>query len=202
MSLLAALMARPGNLKLQFPAAIQLDFRRVGSTLLKLGVGKSQRKRAMRALRSSRGWLRQNLGSSNAEQVHQVRAHCAPDSQERCAFARGSCTALGHEDLRLGATVTQEAFVQIVVSQLKESATREEFVELHRQTAEWMAEHPDCLSYEVFEGSKGAIADRIVWSSKAGALRANEEYARTEIAADMQRIVASYTNFFGTPVLF
>ena len=64
MSLLAALMDRPGNLKLLFPAVIQLDFRRVGSTLLKLGVGKSQRRRGMRALRSSRGWLRRNLGSS------------------------------------------------------------------------------------------------------------------------------------------
>lgn len=98
--------------------------------------------------------------------------------------------------------MTQEAFVQIVVSQLKESATREEFVALHRQTADWMAAHPDCVSYEVFEGAKGAIADRIVWSSQAGALRGNEDYAKTEIAAGMQRIVASYTNFFGTPVNF
>jgi hypothetical protein len=98
--------------------------------------------------------------------------------------------------------VTQETLVQIVVSQLKESATREEFVELHRLTAEWMAAHPDCVSYEVFEGAKGAIADRIVWSSKAGAMRGNEEYANTAIAAGMQRIVASYTNFFGTPVHF
>jgi hypothetical protein len=95
-----------------------------------------------------------------------------------------------------------EEFIQIVVSQLSESATREEFVELHRQTAEWMADHPDCASYEVFEGSNGAIADRIVWSSKAGALRGNEEYAKTAIGAGMQRIVASYTNFFGTPVQF
>ncbi len=63
-----------------------------------------------------------------------------------------------------------------------------------------MAEHPDCISYEVFEGSKGAIADRIVWSSRAGALRGNEEYARTDIAAGMQRIIASYSNFFGAPV--
>lgn len=98
--------------------------------------------------------------------------------------------------------MTQENFVQIVVSQLTDSATREEFVELHRQTAEWMAEHPDCISYEVFEGARGAIADRIVWSSKAGALRGNEDYAKTIIAAGMQRIVASYTNFFGTPVHF
>jgi hypothetical protein len=96
--------------------------------------------------------------------------------------------------------VPDKPFVQIVVSQLKESATREEFVDLHRQTAHWMAEHPDCLSYEVFEGSKGAIADRIVWSSKAGALRGNQDYATTEIAAGMQRIISSYTNFFGEPV--
>ena len=98
--------------------------------------------------------------------------------------------------------MTQEAFVQIVVSKLKDSATREEFVELHRQTSEWMAAHPDCVSYEVFEGDKGDIADRIVWSSKACALRGNEEYAKTAIAAGMQRIVASCTNFFGTPVHF
>jgi hypothetical protein len=98
--------------------------------------------------------------------------------------------------------VTEEAFVQIVVSQLKGSATRDEFIELHRQTAEWMAKHPHCISYEVFEGAKGAIADRIVWSSKAGALRGNEDYAKTEIAAGMQRIVESYNNFFGTPVIF
>ena len=98
--------------------------------------------------------------------------------------------------------VTQEPFVQIVVSQLKGSATRDEFVELHRQTADWMAAHPDCVSYEVFEGAKGAIADRIVWSSKAGALRGNEEYAKTSIAAGMQQIVASYSSFFGTPVHF
>jgi hypothetical protein len=91
-------------------------------------------------------------------------------------------------------------FVQIVVSQLKESATREQFIELHRQTAVWMAAHPDCVSYEVFEGGKGAIADRIVWSSKEGALRANEAYAKTEIASEMETIVASYTNFFGVPV--
>jgi hypothetical protein len=98
--------------------------------------------------------------------------------------------------------MTQAVFVQIVISQLNDSASREEFVELHRQTADWMAEHPDCVSYEVFEGSMGAIADRIVWSSKAGAMRGNEEYAKTAIAAGMQRIVASYTNFFGTPVDF
>lgn len=98
--------------------------------------------------------------------------------------------------------MTEDAFVQMVVSQLKESATRDEFVELHRRTAEWMADHPDCVCYEVFEGSKGTIADRIVWSSKAGALRGNEEYAKTDIAADMQGIIASYTNFFGVPVRF
>jgi len=98
--------------------------------------------------------------------------------------------------------VSQEAFVQIVVSELKESATRDEFLKLHRETAEWMAVHPDCVSYEVFEGAKGAIADRIVWSSKAGAQRGNEEYAKTAISAGMERIVASYTNFFGTPVEF
>jgi len=98
--------------------------------------------------------------------------------------------------------VIDETFVQIVVSQLTNSATREEFLDLHRQTAEWMAKHPDCVSYEVFEGAKGAIADRIVWSSKAGALRGNEEYAKTSIATGMQRIVASYNNFFGTPVHF
>ena len=98
--------------------------------------------------------------------------------------------------------IPKDALVQIVVSQLKDSATREEFVELHRQTAAWMAAHSDCVSYEVFEGAKGAIADRIVWSSKAGAMRGNEEYAKTEIAAGMQRIVASYNNFFGTPVAF
>ena len=63
--------------------------------------------------------------------------------------------------------MTQEVFVQIVVSQLNDSATREEFVELHKQTADWMARHPDCVSYEVFEGQKGAIADRIVWSSES-----------------------------------
>ena len=96
--------------------------------------------------------------------------------------------------------MSDKPFVQIVVSQLKESASREEFVDLHRQTAQWMALHPDCLSYEVFEGSKGAIADRIVWSSKAGAMRGNQEYAITQIAAGMQRIIASYNNFFGEPV--
>jgi quinol monooxygenase YgiN len=96
--------------------------------------------------------------------------------------------------------VSDKPFVQIVVSQLKESATREEFVDLHRQTAQWMAQHPDCLSYEVFEGSKGAIADRIVWASKAGAMRGNQDYASTDIAAGMGRIIASYNNFFGEPV--
>ena len=95
-----------------------------------------------------------------------------------------------------------ETFVQIVVSQLKASATREQFIELHRQTAEWMAAHPDCSGYEVFEGAKGAIADRILWSSKAGAIRGNEEYAKTSIAVGMQAIVESYDNFFGTPVHF
>ncbi|HMN46873.1 MAG TPA: hypothetical protein PKE27_20005 [Povalibacter sp.] len=63
-----------------------------------------------------------------------------------------------------------------------------------------MAKHPDCISYEVFEGAKGAIADRIVSSSKAGALRGNEDYANTEIATGMQRIVERYSSFFGTPV--
>jgi hypothetical protein len=96
--------------------------------------------------------------------------------------------------------VSTTPFVQIVVSQLKESATRDEFVELHRQTAQWLAGHPECVSYEVFEGLKGAIADRIVWISKSGALRGNEEYAKSDIAAGMQRIVASYSNFFGVPV--
>jgi hypothetical protein len=98
--------------------------------------------------------------------------------------------------------VPGESFVQIVVSQLKASATREQFVDLHRQTAEWMMAHSDCISYEVYEGTKGAIADRIVWSSKAGAMRGNEDYAKTSIAAGMQTIVESYTNFFGTPVRF
>jgi hypothetical protein len=96
--------------------------------------------------------------------------------------------------------MTNSPFVQIVVSQLRAAATRDEFVELHRQTAQWMQQHPDCLSYEVFEGSKGAIADRIVWASKSGALRGNEDYAKTDIAAGMQRIVESYSNFFGVPV--
>jgi quinol monooxygenase YgiN len=90
--------------------------------------------------------------------------------------------------------------VQIVVSQLKPSVARDEFVKLHRQTAEWMMLHPDCLRYEVFEGRHGAIADRIVWRSEAGAKCGNEQYALTDIAAGMQRIVASYQNFFGTPV--
>ena len=98
--------------------------------------------------------------------------------------------------------MTGEPFVQMVISQLRDTASREEFVELHRKTAQWMAEHPDCVSYEVFEGSKGAIADRIVWSSKAAALRGNQEYAQTDIAAGMQRIVASYTNFFGEQLHF
>jgi hypothetical protein len=40
-----------------------------------------------------------------------------------------------------------------------------------------------------------------MWSSKAGALRGNEDYAKTEIAAGMQRIIESYNNFFGTPVV-
>jgi hypothetical protein len=93
-------------------------------------------------------------------------------------------------------------FVQIVVSQLKDTATREEFIELHRQTSEWMKVHPDCLGYEVFEGAKGAIADRILWSSHEGAIRGNEDYARTSIAAGMQRIIQSYSNFFGKPVSF
>ena len=92
--------------------------------------------------------------------------------------------------------------MQIVISQLKPSASREEFIELHRQTAEWMKAHDECVSYEVFEGTKGAIADRIVWTSKAGAMRGNEDYARTEIATGMQRIIASYTNFFGERVEF
>ena len=96
----------------------------------------------------------------------------------------------------------KDLYVQIVVSQLTSSVSREEFVELHRQTAEWMSRHPDCVSYEVFEGEQGAIADRIVWSSKAGATRGNQDYAKTDIASGMQRIVASYTNFFGTPVVF
>jgi hypothetical protein len=98
--------------------------------------------------------------------------------------------------------MTEKPFVQIVISQLKASASREEFIELHRQTAEWMSRHPDCISYEVFEGSDGAIADRIVWASKGGARRGNEDYAKTGIAAEMQRIVASYSNFFGEPVRF
>ena len=95
-----------------------------------------------------------------------------------------------------------ETFVQIVVSQLRSTATRDEFLELHRQTAQWMAAHPDCISYEVFEGTKGAIADRIVWATQAGARRGNEDYAKTAIAAGMQRIVESYDTFFGTPVSF
>ena len=91
-------------------------------------------------------------------------------------------------------------YVQIVVSQLKPSARRDAFIDLHRQTAEWMAKHRDCVSYEVFEGQQGAIADRIVWKSKAGAMRGNQEYAATGIARGMQEIVANYTNFFGVPV--
>ena len=93
-------------------------------------------------------------------------------------------------------------FVQIVVSQLYPSATRDEFLELHRQTAEWMECHPECVSYEVYEGADGAIADRIVWSSKEGALRGNQDYAKTDIANGMQRIVASYSSFFGKQVRF
>lgn len=96
----------------------------------------------------------------------------------------------------------QKHFVQLVISQLSPSATREEFIELHRQTAEWMAAHSDCISYELFEGSKGAIADRIVWVSKAAAVLANEEYSQTHIARGMRRIISSYTNFFGEPVPF
>jgi hypothetical protein len=114
------------------------------------------------------------------------------------------CRALASRPFRaypfIETCVSHSPFIQIVVSQLKGSATRAEFVELHRQTAQWMREHPDCVSYEVFEGSKGAIADRIVWSSKDGALRSNAEYAKSDIAAGMQRIVESYSNFFGVPV--
>jgi hypothetical protein len=96
--------------------------------------------------------------------------------------------------------MSDNPFVQIVVSQLKSSASRDEFVDLHRQTAAWMRQHPHCVSYEVFEGSNGAIADRIVWSSKSGAMRGNEDYAKSPIAAGMQRIIANYQNFFGVPV--
>ena len=96
----------------------------------------------------------------------------------------------------------EQSVVQIVVSQLKASATREQFIDLHRQTADWMAAHPDCVSYEVFEGTNGAIADRIAWSSKAGAMRGNEDYAKTSIAVGMQSIVESYHNFFGQAVHF
>jgi hypothetical protein len=90
--------------------------------------------------------------------------------------------------------------IQMVISQLKPDASREAFVELHRQTAEWMKTHPDCVSYEVYEGARGAIADRIIWSSSEGAKRGNEAYTRTAIAEGMQRIVESYSNFFGATV--
>jgi hypothetical protein len=63
-----------------------------------------------------------------------------------------------------------------------------------------MATHSDCISYEVLEGANGAIADRIVWSSKDGARRGNLAYAQTDLARDMQRIVTSYTSFFGVPI--
>ena len=37
-------------------------------------------------------------------------------------------------------------FVQIVVSELYPSAAGREFLKLHRQTAEWMERHPECLT--------------------------------------------------------
>jgi hypothetical protein len=64
-----------------------------------------------------------------------------------------------------------------------------------------MARHPGCVSYEVFEGVDGQVADRIVWVDQPAALRANREFAATAIAAGMQDIIASYQNFFGAPVL-
>jgi len=96
--------------------------------------------------------------------------------------------------------MNDSVFVQIVVSRLKPTAERNDVVELHRQTVEWMSAHSDCVSYEVFEGRDGTIADRIVWRSQEGAMRGNEEYARTLVAAGMQRVVATYQNFFGTPI--
>ena len=94
------------------------------------------------------------------------------------------------------------AVVQIVISQLEPSASRKEFLDLHERTAPWMKSHSDCLRYEVYEGKRGAIADRIPWKSQAGAIRGNEEYSATQLATGMQGIVESYTSFFGEQVPF
>jgi hypothetical protein len=108
------------------------------------------------------------------------------------AASRSSCTI----------NMSTTPFFQIVVSQLKKSASRTEFVELHRQTAVWMKAYSGCLAYEVYEGKNGAIADRITWSSKEAAMRGNKEYAATAISQGMQRIVEGYHSFFGEQVRF
>lgn len=100
-----------------------------------------------------------------------------------------------------GSSATEQV-IQIVISQLASTASRKEFLELHRQTAEWLKAHPDCVSYELYAGDDGAIADRIIWSSRAGAQRGNEEYAATPIAQGMRRIIESYKSFLGTGVSF
>lgn len=70
------------------------------------------------------------------------------------------CTAT-RESVRDRITMNTTPLFQIVVPQLKPSATRHEFIELHRQTSEWMKAHAECFAYEVYKGRKGAIADRI-----------------------------------------
>jgi hypothetical protein len=88
-----------------------------------------------------------------------------------------------------------------IYRRLGTSATREAFVERHRlRNGGWP--DPDCISHEVLEGSKGAIAERDMWSSRSSRVEGNEQYARTTIAVNMQRIIATHVNFFGVPVVF
>ena len=48
--------------------------------------------------------------------------------------------------------MTNQPFYQVVVSQLKPAASREEFLDLHRQTADWMRANETCATTPVANG--------------------------------------------------
>ena len=90
---------------------------------------------------------------------------------------------------------------QIVISKLRQSQSREEFLELTRQMLEWFQTQPGFLGYELYESETG-WADKILWQSQEHAKAGNQAFAETEIAKGFSRIVdPDYRGFIGSPVL-
>ena len=90
--------------------------------------------------------------------------------------------------------------VQIVLSRLKTSASRERFIELTKKMKEWLSAQEGFVSYEAYENDEH-WADKIVWSDSESAKRINEAFLESEIYAEMGTLLdPDYRGFIGKKI--